>query len=139
MKKNKKAFDIPGINYQLEALAIYLNVNSDIESEFKSIEVLSVCDRMHRFKHKGMTYSVSSNLDKPCDKVICLSVGVYGVKRENTLSNAKYLWEELSNVSVDQDNQIEKPFLHFEKGSDCFDIWLWFELKFGLSVANALM
>ena len=48
------------------------------------------------------------------------------------------LWEILGDIPVN-DNEIEEPFLHFEVGTDRFEIWYWFEETFNLSVAKDLM
>ena len=38
-----------------------------------------------------------------------------------------------------QDDEIDEPFLHFEIGTDKFEIWHWFEDEFDISVAKDLM
>jgi hypothetical protein len=52
---------------------------------------------------------------------------------------AKCLWTALGNIPVNDDSEIEETFLHFESGTDCHDIWHWFESEFELSVATDLM
>ncbi len=37
------------------------------------------------------------------------------------------LWDELSDVPVDDTGHIETPFLHFLVGEDREEIWHWFE------------
>lgn len=49
------------------------------------------------------------------------------------------LWELLGNVPVNEDDEIEEPFLHFGIGTDREEIWSWFEETFDLSVAKNLM
>ena len=49
------------------------------------------------------------------------------------------LWEILGDVPVNEDDEIETSFLHFEIGTDKFEIWHWFEETFDLSVAEELM
>lgn len=39
------------------------------------------------------------------------------------LLKAKKLWSELGNTPVNDDNEIEEPFLHFDAGEDCHEIW----------------
>lgn len=36
------------------------------------------------------------------------------------------LWEDLGNIPVNNDDEIDKPFLHFEKGTDREEVWYWF-------------
>ncbi|WP_145840212.1 hypothetical protein [Marinobacter sp. P4B1] len=52
---------------------------------------------------------------------------------------ANTLWQELADIPVDEDDQLDAPFLHFEKGEDKEAVWHWFESEFGLSVAEDLM
>jgi hypothetical protein len=58
---------------------------------------------------------------------------------ENPLECAKCLWSALGNTPVNDDNETEEGFLHFESGTDCHDIWHWFEDEFNVSVATDLM
>lgn len=44
-----------------------------------------------------------------------------------TFEDVKKLWDEFSDVPVDSDDRIERPFLHFEAGTDRFDMWIWFD------------
>lgn len=37
------------------------------------------------------------------------------------------LWKKLGNYTIDEDDCIEEPFLHFSKGTDRMDIWHWFD------------
>jgi len=55
------------------------------------------------------------------------------------IEEAKRLWDLLGDVPTNDDNEIDEEFLHFEKGTDVFEIWHWFEEKFDLSVAEDLM
>ena len=43
------------------------------------------------------------------------------------LSKLKDLWKELGDIPINDDEEIEEPFLHFEKGTDRYEIWHWFE------------
>jgi hypothetical protein len=45
------------------------------------------------------------------------------------------LWGELSQITVDQDDEIESDWQHFEKGTCRFDIWHWFENTFGYPIS----
>jgi len=55
------------------------------------------------------------------------------------LEQAKFLWEKLGDIPTNEDDEIEERFLHFDKGTDKFEIWHWFEENFDLSVAKDLM
>lgn len=57
------------------------------------------------------------------------------------MEDYKKLWEKLGDIPCDEENDqyIEEPFLHFEKGTDKYIIWHWFEEKFNISVAEDLM
>ena len=37
------------------------------------------------------------------------------------------LWEEFSNIPIDNDDNIKRPFLNFEAGTSRFDVWHWFD------------
>ncbi len=37
------------------------------------------------------------------------------------------LWKQLGNIPVTNDDEIDMPFLHFDKGTDKMTIWHWFE------------
>jgi hypothetical protein len=51
----------------------------------------------------------------------------------------KKLWQKLGEIAVNEEDEIEDSFLHFEKGTDKQEIWHWFEEKFNISVAKDLM
>jgi len=55
------------------------------------------------------------------------------------LIKAKELWSQLGDIPVNDDGEIETPFLNFEAGTDREEIWHWFEETFDLSVAEDLM
>ena len=61
------------------------------------------------------------------------------------IDQAKELWEELGNTPVNEDMELDEEFnpkgfdAVFEIGTDCFDVWHWFEETFDLSVAKDLM
>lgn len=62
----------------------------------------------------------------------------YLAKRTDKLS-AKLLWERLGNISIDDNENIDEPFIFFEKGTDRFEIWHWFEEHYNVSIAEELM
>ena len=43
------------------------------------------------------------------------------------LATLPELWEQFSNVPVNNDDEIEEDFLCFEKGTSKFDVWHWFD------------
>ena len=49
---------------------------------------------------------------------------------------AHELWAKLGDVPVNDDGEIEEPFLHFTEGTDREDIWYWFEDFFNISVTE---
>ncbi len=60
-------------------------------------------------------------------------------EKEKYTKTPQELWDELGDIPVDENDELETPFLHFEVGTDKFDIWHWFEEEFDLSVAKDLM
>jgi len=46
------------------------------------------------------------------------------------------LWDELSDLPVDNNDRIEEPFLQFEIGTRREDIWHWFEFTFDVSIMD---
>lgn len=49
---------------------------------------------------------------------------------------AIYLWSVLGDTPVDEYDQIDTPFLMFEKGTEKEYIWHWFEDTFNLSIGE---
>lgn len=37
------------------------------------------------------------------------------------------LWDDFSDIPINNDDEIEETFLFFEPGTNRFDIWNWFE------------
>jgi hypothetical protein len=62
-----------------------------------------------------------------------------------TLDKAKELWNELGDIPVNDDMELDEEFnpigfdTVFEVGTDCTDVWHWFEDTFNISVAKDLM
>ncbi len=52
---------------------------------------------------------------------------------------AKYLWDLLGDVPIKDNDEVDTPFLDFEKGANREEIWAWFEETFNLSVVEDLM
>ena len=57
------------------------------------------------------------------------------------LETAKKLWAQLGDIPVTEDDDfvIEEDGTVFEKGTDKFEVWHWFEETFDVSVATDLM
>jgi hypothetical protein len=58
------------------------------------------------------------------------------VLSETEKNNITELWDELGNIPVNDDLDIEQPFLNFEIGTNAYDIWHWFEEKFNISLGE---
>ena len=43
------------------------------------------------------------------------------------MDKLKKLWDKLGDIPINDDEEIEEDFLHFEKGTDRYTIWHWFE------------
>ena len=54
------------------------------------------------------------------------------------MKQIKKMWERLKEIPVDDDGCIEKPFEHFEIGTDIMSIWHWIEDTFNVSVAELM-
>lgn len=52
---------------------------------------------------------------------------------------AKKIWEALEDVLIDDNECILNDFLHFPAGTERYEIWLWIESKYGVSIGNDLM
>ena len=46
------------------------------------------------------------------------------------------LWKELEDIPINEDEEIEQRFLHFDIGTHREVIWHWFEYEYNLSVAE---
>lgn len=46
---------------------------------------------------------------------------------EVDLATLPQLWDRFSNIPVNVGDEIEEPFLCFEKGVSKFDVWHWFD------------
>lgn len=44
-----------------------------------------------------------------------------------TTDELRALWDEFSEVPVDDNDGIERPFHGFERGTDRMEIWKWFD------------
>jgi len=51
---------------------------------------------------------------------------------------AAALWSELGDIPVNEDDEIEQPFLDFEAGTDKTYIWHWFEEAFDITLHDLM-
>lgn len=51
---------------------------------------------------------------------------------------AKELWKELGDIPVNEHEEIDEDFLEFEKGTEIYEIWHWFEEKFNVRVYDLM-
>lgn len=49
------------------------------------------------------------------------------------------LWDAFGNTPVKSDGVIEEQFLHFESGTDRYDVWDWFECQNPLFIVGEVM
>jgi hypothetical protein len=55
------------------------------------------------------------------------------------IKELKKLWKELEEIPVDSDDRIERDFYLWEKGTDKFDIWHWFDEELPQGIAEWLV
>ena len=56
-----------------------------------------------------------------------------------TPERLEQLWNEFADVPIDNDECIDKDFHHWEKGTDRYEIWHWFDERCPNSLAKDLM
>lgn len=44
-----------------------------------------------------------------------------------TMDDLRKLWDEFTDTPIDNNDRITAPFRHFPKGTDRFEIWMWFD------------
>lgn len=49
------------------------------------------------------------------------------MKDAKTLPQLYKLWDQLTDVPVNQNDELECTFYHFEKCTSRYDVWRWFE------------
>jgi hypothetical protein len=52
--------------------------------------------------------------------------------------NPKHLWKTLGDIPINDNEDIEEPFLHFPIGTNRLDIWHWFEDTFDIRVYDLM-
>jgi len=55
------------------------------------------------------------------------------------IKQALKVWEALGELPINDNSTIEKPFMHFEEGTDVHDIWHWIENTYDVSIVMDLM
>ncbi len=50
----------------------------------------------------------------------------------------RILWDKLHNIPVNDNEEIEQSFEHFENGTDTIDIWHWFEWFFDITLGKEI-
>lgn len=58
---------------------------------------------------------------------------------KRTLKELQELWNELSDIPVNENDEPEEDFLDFPSGTDKFDVWHWFDERCPNGVAEDLM
>ena len=58
---------------------------------------------------------------------------------KRTLKELQELWNELSDIPVNENDEIEEDFLDFPSGTDKFDVWHLFDERCPNGVAEDLM
>ena len=64
---------------------------------------------------------------------------MYLTDHHNELCCLKSLWDKFEDVPIDKDECIEKDFHIWEKGTERFNIWHWFDEHCPRGLARDLM
>lgn len=51
------------------------------------------------------------------------------------IANLKRLWSEFGDIPINDQDQLKEPFLGFDKGTDRFEVWHWFDERYPGGVA----
>ncbi len=63
----------------------------------------------------------------------------YGIKIAMLLEKLRKLWNEFEDVPINQDECIDEPFHIWDKGTDRYEIWHWFDDRLPNGIAIDLM
>lgn len=55
------------------------------------------------------------------------------------LKTLKELWDDFSDVPVNNNDEIERDFLYFKAGTSRFDVWHWFDERCPNNLHDDLM
>ena len=50
----------------------------------------------------------------------------------------RIIWAKLGDIPVNDEDEIEESFEHFEVGADRMEIWAWFEWFFGVTLGKEI-
>lgn len=71
--------------------------------------------------------------------VMNAGLGVIAINKSHPHYQAALaLWNEFNDVTIDDNDEIESDWQHFEKGTYRFDIWHWFENSFGYPISSLM-
>ena len=152
-KANKKKtftfFNDPGHGWMKvpRELLVELGVESKISTysyqkgDFVYLE--EDCDAgivLDLLKEQGVTPDIKSKHTDRQSRIRSYdSYAVRKVTPSSTINeDAHELWSKLGDIPINQDEETEECFLHFEAGTDREDIWHWFEDRFNLSVTELM-
>lgn len=54
------------------------------------------------------------------------------------MTEIEKMWDEFGDVPINDNDEIEKPFYRWEKGTDRFEIWKWFDNNYPVGVAGLM-
>jgi len=49
------------------------------------------------------------------------------------------LWAELGDIPINEDEELEERFLHFDKGTHREEVWHWLEDEYNISIAKDIL
>lgn len=52
------------------------------------------------------------------------------------IAELKKMWNEFTDIPINNNDEIEQDFYFWEKGTDRFDIWHWFDEKLPNGIAE---
>jgi len=53
-----------------------------------------------------------------------------------TIQELEKMWEEFADIPINREDEIELDFYCWEKGTDRFEIWHWFDEKLPYGIAK---
>ena len=82
--------------------------------------------------------SLTSGMTSLQDNILFDKILGGGMNRDEKDDALEQLWEHFGNVPVTDADTIDEDFLIWEKGTDRFDIWHWFDGEHSKGVAVIL-
>ena len=55
------------------------------------------------------------------------------------IKQALKVWDKLRDIPINDNDEIDLSFMHFEKGTDLHDVWHWIENTYDVSIVMDLM